>query len=194
MEITVKGKNIDVGDALRKHVAGELESTVGKYFSRALEATVTISREAYLFRANISVHPVRGMLVQSHATADDPWAVFDTALERIAKQLRRYKRRISSHHKRRGAEEVAPAEQVAQYVIAAENEDEELAEEAQPAIIAETTTEISTLTVSEAVMRLDLAELPLVMFRNRASGSLNVVYRRPDGNIGWIDPSTTQQA
>ncbi len=191
MDISINGKRLDVGDVLRKHVEDSLASTVAKYFSRAHDATVTISREAHLFRADISVHPIRGVLAKGHATAADAYAAFDAAAERIAKQLRRYKRRLNDHHKGRGGDETTPAQQ---YIIAAEAEEEELPEHGQPAIIAEMPTEIATLTVSEAVMRMDLADVSALMFRNRANGTLNVVYRRTDGNIGWIDPHNTGPA
>ncbi|TVR98702.1 MAG: ribosome-associated translation inhibitor RaiA [Rhodospirillales bacterium] len=191
MDVAVKGKKLDVGEALRSHVVTNLESAVTKYFSRAHDATVTVSREAHRFRVDISVHPVAGVLAQAHASAEDAYAAFDASLERIAKQIRRYKRRITNHHKGRAPEETIPAQQ---YVIAAESEEaDELPEDAQPAIIAELPTEIATLSVSEAVMRMDLGDVPAMMFRNRANGGLNVVYRRPDGNIGWIDPSGTDK-
>ncbi|MDP6120922.1 MAG: ribosome-associated translation inhibitor RaiA [Rhodospirillales bacterium] len=186
MEILVTGKHLDVGDALRAHVETNLDATVTKYFIRAVDASVTISREPNGFRAGISAHPGRGLLVQGGATAADPYAAFDSALERIAKQLRRYKRRLRDHHKGRRHDDTLPAQQ---YIIAAESEDEELKEATQTPIIAEMPTDIPTLSVGEAVMRMDLGDLPMVMFRNRAGGVFNVVYRRPDGNIGWVDPS-----
>jgi ribosomal subunit interface protein len=191
MDLTIKGKGLDIGEALRSHVEGEVNASVGKYFSRAHDATVSMSREAHRFRADITVHPLRGVVVQSHFAADDAYVAFDTALERVTKQLRRYKRRLTDHHKHRGAEETQPAQQ---YILAAEAEEEELPAEGQPAIIAEIPTEIATLSVGEAVMRMDLADLPALMFRNSAHGGFNVVYRRPDGNIGWIDPANTQNA
>lgn len=191
MDIAIKGKNLDVGDALREHVEFNVDSVVTKYFSRAHDANVTISREAHRFRVDISVHPVSGFLVQGHAAANDAYAAFDSALERIAKQVRRYKRRLNDHHKGRSDDDSIPAQQ---YVLAAETEDEELAADAQPAVVAELMTEIDTMTVGEAVMRMDLADVPALMFRNRGNGGLNVVYRRPDGNIGWIDPLNVQKA
>lgn len=195
MDISIKGKGLDIGDALRGHVEEGLTTAVTKYFARAHDGAVTISREAHRFRVDISVHPVRGMLVQAHATADEPYAAFDSGLERISKQIRRYKRRMTNHHKRRGGDEALPVLQPAhQYVIALEQGDEELPEEANPAIIAELPTQIDTLTVGEAVMRMDLADLPAMMFRNQANGGLNVVYRRSDGNIGWIDPADVSEA
>ena len=186
MDISVKGKNLDVGNALRGHAEGSLSSAVDKYFIRATDASVVFTRQGRKFRADISVHPgPRGLLVQGRHESDDPYAAFDGALERISKQLRRYKRRLANHHKGQGE----TAMLALQYVIQPDHEDEEIAEDAQPVIIAEMPEEIATLTVSEAVMRMDLADLPVTMFRDRTTGRLNVVYHRVDGNIGWIDPS-----
>jgi ribosome hibernation promoting factor len=188
MDLAIKGKGLDIGTALRDHVDAELSDAVGKYFSRAHDATVSVSREAHLFRADITVHPVRGVVVQSHGAAGDAYAAFDAALERIAKRLRRYKRRLTDHHKSRGYEDSLPAQQ---YIIQPEAEGEEVPADGQPAIIAELATEISTLSVGDAVMRMDLADVPALMFRNVSHGGLNVIYRRSDGNIGWIDPTNS---
>ncbi|MEE8393299.1 MAG: ribosome-associated translation inhibitor RaiA [Rhodospirillales bacterium] len=189
MEISVKGKHVDVGDALRGHVEGNLKSNVKKYFDRAIGATVIFSREAHMFRADISVHAGRGMTMQGKSTGEDAYAAFDGAVARIGKQLRRYKRRIRDHHKGRNNEEILKAQQ---YIIAAGDGEEEAPEDLQPAIIAEMSHDIATLTVGEAVMRMDLADSLVVVFRNRAHNGINVIYRRPDGNIGWIDPSNSQ--
>ncbi len=188
MEISVKGKNMDVGDALSSHVQDHLTPAVAKYFTQAIDASVTFSREAHQLRADISVHPgPRGLLIQGKGEAGDAYAAFEGALERIAKQLRRYKRRLSDHHKgASGSDDFLVAQS---YVIEPDHEDAEVEPDGTPVIIAEMSTEISTLTVSEAVMRMDLADAPLVMFRNSANGSMNVVYKRADGNVGWIDPS-----
>lgn len=191
MDISINGRGLDVGEALRLHIDGELADTVAKYFAKALDAAVTISREAHRFRADISVHPIRGVTLQGRASAEDAYAAFDSAMERIGKQLRRYKRRLSDHHKGRAGDEVLIAQQ---FIMAPESEEEELPAEGQPAIIAELSAEIATLSVGEAVMRMDLADTPALMFRNRAHGGLNVVYRRPDGNIGWIDPARAAKA
>ena len=187
MDVSVKGKHVDVGEALRDHVIDHIDKSVRKYFDRALDASVTFSREGRSFRADISVHPGRGMVVQGGGGGGDAYAAFDGALGRIAKQLRRYKRRLKDHHKGRGEDDLIAAQK---YVIAPD-EDEEVLVDAQPTIIAELSTKIATLTVGDAVMRMDLADYPVVMFRNSAHGGLNVVYRRPDGNIGWIDPNST---
>lgn len=193
MDLSINGKGLDVGEALRSHVADQLAGAVTKYFTKALDAGVTISREAHLFRADIAVHPMRGVLVKGHALAEDAYGAFDGALERISKQLRRYKRRLKEHHKGRTAEEAetTPAQQ---YILAAEVVEEELPADGQPTIIAELSTEIATLSVGEAVMRMDLADAPVLMFRNSINGGFNVVYRRSDGNIGWIDPANTHRA
>lgn len=191
MDLTIKGKSLDVGEALRSHIDAELNAAVGKYFAKAVDATVTISREAHRFRADITVHPIRNVTVQGRAAADEAYAAFDAGLERIAKQLRRYKRRLNDHHRHRGPEETQLA---AETILAPEPAEEELPETGQPAIVAELQTEIATLSVGQAVMQMDLADLPALMFRNRKHGGLNVIYRRADGNIGWIDPATPAQA
>lgn len=186
MEISIKGKHVDIGESLQSHAEDNLITNVKKYFDNALDAKVIFSRESHLFLVDISVHVGRGMLVQGSASLEDPYAAFDSALARISKQLRRYKRRLRSH---RGSDKT----QLAQYsIIAPESEIEEVPEDAQPTIVAEMSHEISNLTVSEAVMRMDLANAPVMMFRNSAHGELNVVYRRNDGNVGWIDPSNAQ--
>ena len=190
MEISVKGKQIDVGDALRGHVETQLQSSVKKYFENALDSTVIFSKDGHAFHAEISVHAGRGMVMQGGATANDAYACFDGALSRISKQLRRYKGRISSHHRNGPSDDELL---LAQYsIIESDESEQELPEEGMPTIVAEMPHKIATLTVAEAVMRMDLADAPTLMFRNRAHGGFNVVYRRADGNVGWIDPSTSE--
>lgn len=191
MDVIVKGKHIDVGEALRTHAEASLRSHVEKYFSRAHDAQVIFSRAAHGFRADITVHPKRAFVVQGSAEGADAYAAFDAALERILKQLRRYKRRLIDQHQRSRDEEVLAAHQ---YVLAPEPEEEVPPKEAPPVVVAEMPHEIAMLTVGEAVMRMDLADTPVIMFRNRANGAFNVVYRRPDGNIGWIDPTNFSRA
>ena len=155
--------------------------------------TVTLSREGAMMHVDISVHPgPRGMVVQGGGQAAEAYPAFDLALERIRKQLRRYKRRLVDDHRRRGHnnDDVLPAQQ---YVIQSEAADDEVEADAQPIIVAEMQTDIATLSVSEAVMRMDLADLPLLMFRNIKTDTLSVVYHRKDGNIGWIDPSPSEK-
>lgn len=187
MNLTVKGKNIDVGEALRTHVAQSLDHHIAKYFGNPIESTVTFSKQSHLFSADLSVHIGRGILVQAEASADQAYAAFDLAMDHLAKRMRRYKRRLRDH--RRAETESFRA---AQYVLAPEPDEEAEHSTANgseaPAVIAEMQTEIPTLTVGEAVMRLDLSDLKAMMFLNRAHGGLNMVYRRNDGNIGWVDP------
>jgi ribosomal subunit interface protein len=192
MQLSVSGKHIDVGDALRGHVAATLEPTVDRYFGRAIEAKVLFARERHLFHADISVHIARGMMVQSHGEAPDAYAAFDGAAERLETRLQRYKGRLIGRRKDRDAEE--PTETAQHYVLAADSGlDGEDPERGRPAIVAELASDISTLTVGEAVMRLDLGDLPVLMFRNRSHDRLNVVYRRSDGTVGWIDPQAVSQ-
>ncbi len=191
MQLSVKGKQIDVGDSLRQHVETQLSEVVGKYFGDTIEALVTFSREAHLFRADITVHAGRGITLQSNASASEPYPAFDQAAERIGQRLRRHKNRLKKHHQ----EEPSPAASMAHaFVLNAEQEDAADENGDNPVIVAEMTTSIETLAVSEAVMRMDLADLPALMFRNRANGELNMVYRRADGNIGWVDPSQGRKA
>ncbi len=190
MNISIKGKHVDVGEALRGHVVEHLTATVAKYFERAMESSIVFSREGHLFRADISVHARRGTVMQGHSTTDDAYTAFDKALDRVAKQLRRHKRRLRDHHKSQSNVETLPA----QYsIIASAGEEEgEALVDAKAVIVAEMPHEIAILTVGEAVTRMDLNDSPIMMFRNRAHGGFNVIYRRGDGNIGWIDPKNTQ--
>lgn len=186
MNLIVKGQQIDVGDALREHVRGSLDDVFGKYFGNAIDATVTFSRDAHLYRASISAHVGRGIMAQSEALADQPYVACDQALDRLAKRLRRHKRRLRDHHKT-----PVEVESAGLYVLSGEQGEDESPIEAgdgAPMVIAEMKTDIATLTVSEAVMRLDLANDGALMFVNSAHGGLNMVYRRPDGNVGWVDP------
>lgn len=194
MNLTVKGKNIDVGESLRGHIAENLGRMFEKYFSNPIEASVTLSKQAHIFTAQLSVHVGRGILLQSEAGADQAYAAYDLAAEHMAKRLRRYKRRLRDHHR-----EASESYQAAQFILAPEMGEEEpdhgaVNGDASPAIIAEMQTDIPTLTVGEAVMRLDLSDTKAMMFHNRAHGGLNMVYRRNDGNIGWVDPQLKESA
>jgi len=188
MQLTVKGKQLNVGDALRTHVSDSLSHILSKYFGDAIEVGVTISRDGHMYRAVIAAHVGRGIQVQAQGDAEEPYPAFDTAAEHLAKRLRRYKSRLRDHHKdsARNAEIL-----LAQQYILADDDEEEPSEDAvtgQPAVVAEMTTEIPSLTVSEAVMRMDLADQPALMFRNASHDGLNMIYRRSDGNVGWVDP------
>ena len=182
---------MDVGDALREHNEGCLVTGVSKYFDNAIDAQVTLSRNNHNFHTECNVHIGSGIDVSASADHADAYTSFDTAAERIEKQLRRYKRRLKSHHgKERYNAKLSFAAQT--FVLAPEPEDDDLESEVpdewQPIIVAESKADIPYCTVGEAVMRMDLANLPAMMFHNIQTNGLNVVYRRTDGNIGWIDP------
>jgi ribosomal subunit interface protein len=187
MHLTVTGKQIDTGDALRRHVESSLDSILGKYFKTAIEAHVVFSKEAHLSRAEVSLHIGRGIVVNAGAAATEVYAAYEAAAERIAKQLRRYKRRLRDHHAKE-REPSEASERARDYVLAPLSEETEENSGGAPAVIAEMSTELPNLTVGEAVMRMDLADAAVLLFRNRSHGELNLVYRRADGNIGWIDP------
>jgi ribosomal subunit interface protein len=194
MQLSVSGKHIDVGDALRGHVAATLEPTVDRYFGRAIEAKVLFARERHLFHADISVHIARGMMVQSHGEAPDAYAAFDGAAERLETRLQRYKGRLIDRRREKAPPEERP-ETVPHYVLAADTGTRaEDPENGRPAVIAEQLSEIAVLSVSEAVMTLDLGDLPILMFRNRNNQRINVIYRRPDGTVGWLDPQPSPGA
>lgn len=190
MQINVSGKGVEIGESLRTHVEAQVEEHVKKYIDRVTHIYVVVSREAHMFRiditGNLGTHA--GLVVRGRGENVDVYAAFDEALERVSKQLRRYKRKITNHHKDT-LDEVAVARRVSgkKYVISPEAGEQD--EEKQSAlVIAEKPTEIETLTVSQAVMKMDLQDLPALMFFNSAHGRLNVVYRRADGNISWVDP------
>jgi ribosomal subunit interface protein len=189
MQITVSGKQIDLSDALRERVSQELAGITGKYFEHAQDARVTFARSRLGFICDINLHAGRGLTLRGEAEGADAYAAFDKAAVHVGKRLRRYRRRVNEHA-RDDAQRARPGS-ARQLILAAEaddHEEPETATHAAPVVIAETTTEIAHLSVSEAVMRMELADHPVLMFRDMNSGVLNVVYRRADGNIGWIDP------
>jgi ribosomal subunit interface protein len=197
MHITVSGKQVELSDALRTRVATSLDQITHKYFDDALEAIVTFSRARSFFTCDINVHAGRGLILRGEGEAADANGAFDDAAEHIAKRLRRYRRRVNDHARDHGAKERPEPEAARQYVLRQEDEVGQPDPAADPVdqplayatVIAEAQTEISRLTVSDAVMRMDLAHQQVLMFRNSATGELNVVYRRSDGHIGWIDPT-----
>jgi ribosomal subunit interface protein len=193
MQITVSGKQVEMSDALRTRVATQLDTIAGKYFDHALEAHVTFSRARSFFTCDINVHAARGLMLRGEGEAADANAAFDDAAEHIAKRLRRYRRRVNEHARDSAHKERPQAAR--QYVLRQEEEEHPaestgtLQASTYATVVAETPAEIASLTVSDAVMRMDLADQPVLMFRNSATHELNVVYRRSDGHIGWIDPA-----
>lgn len=189
MRYQISGKQIDIGESLQSHVKTELNEVTAKYAGRPTDATVVFSRNAHEFVCEIVVHLSTGLTAQAKGHATEIYAAFDSGAEKMAKQLRRYKRRLKDHHADRlQPVEVLPA---AQYIVAAsEDTDEEKPADLGPTIIAEMETKIPTLSVGEAVMQMELADASMLVFRNEKGGGINVVHRRDDGNIGWIEPQS----
>jgi ribosomal subunit interface protein len=192
MNIVVTGKHLDVGSSFRTYIEENLTQTMEKYFSSPIDATVVISHEAdHFIRTDLSVHPGRGISIRVHGTAHKPYPSFDQALEKLENQFRRYKDRLKSHHHNTPLSETFSS--ATQYIIQDASDHDSHKEEAKPVTIAEMTAPLLTLTVGEAVMHLDLSDAPVIVFYNKGSNSVNVVYRRKDGNIGWIDPQISSQ-
>ena len=192
MQLSIHGKQMDLGDALRTHIADKLEDINQKYFNRAIEAIVTLSPEGHAFtKTHISIRVGKDIMVMSDAQDTDAYASFDSAADKVAKQLRRYKKRLRDHHERLEEESIIKAQHS---VISPEQTEEEPEEHTDPIVVAEMVTNIQTMSVSEAVMRLDLSGENALLFRNAQHDGLNMVYRRPDGNIGWVDPEGNETA
>ena len=190
MDIRVSGHQIDTGAALQEHASDRLTTMVEKHFSRALSSTVTFGKApASSFAADIILHVNHGLILKSHGQAHDPHVAFDQAAEKIEKQLRRYRRRIKDRHEQSAH---AVREDEAAYTVFAPIEEPEAEAEVaadSPPVIAETRVDIPEVSVSDAVMMLDLRHTNALFFKNAGSGLHNMVYRRNDGSIGWVEPS-----
>jgi ribosomal subunit interface protein len=182
MQVTVKGRQLDVGQALRTHVEDTLNGLTTKYFGNPIDATAIFSQDAHLYKADISVHAGRGIVVQTTGEADEIYPAFEAAIDKVGKRLQKLKGRMRDHHRDNAVEPAA--EYHLQPGKVAEGEEPA----GQPPIVAEMPTHIGVMTVAEAVMYMDLADLPALMFRNSAHNELNMVYRRGDGAVGWVDP------
>lgn len=198
MQIQITGKHIDLGASLRDRIENGLEAAVSKYFSRTGEARVFVSKAGPFVEVDCNVHLPSGIVLQSTGKAGDPYAALEDSLEKMEKRVRRYKRRLKDHH---GPQSPAmPVEAAAEAVFRVNGEDlDDEGEvgpngEAYPLTVAETAVQIRTMSVSQAVMQLELQELPALMFRNAGHDGLNMVYRRPDGHIGWVDPASARKA
>lgn len=205
MQIQVVSKGIDVSDALREQILARVEDGVAKYFNRPGEAYVSISREGIGFRVDCSLHLPSGVMLQAHGEAEDAYRAAENTMERLEKRLRRYKRKLKNHHNDNKA--ALPAETLPIFVLQGSRDDtldddyedeEDYAAPVngapEPIVIAERPGEVRTLTVGMASLELDAADSPFLMFRNAANGGLNIVYRRPDGHIGWLDPSRADRS
>lgn len=187
MRYQITGKQIDIGDALQTHVKDGLNEAIAKYAERPTEAVVIFSKSAHEYVCEATVHLSTGLTAQAKAHANEIYASFEGCSEKMEKQLRRYKRRLKDHHSKR----TDPVEhlEASSYILASDQEEgESEPEDLQPIIVAESQTRIPSLSVGEAVMQMELAGAPVLVFRKEGRDGLNVVYRREDGNIGWIDP------
>ena len=188
MAIQVTGKNIDLGSALRSYVLDKLDKAFEKYGSQGLSGHIFIEKEHGRFATTCAVHMASGLSLQSHGSAAEAHPSVDEAMDRLEKRLRRYKRRLKNHHQTSAPRNSAADINAIDYTL--RHDEDEDAEDAElaPAIVAETQTAIHDLSVSNAVMEMDLADKPFLIFTNASHGRLNVVYRREDGHVGWIDP------
>ena len=192
MQIQITGKHMDLGEALRGRIESGLEAAVSKYFNRTGDARVFVSQQGPFVEVDCNVHLPSGIVLQSTGKAEDPYAALEDSLDKMEKRVRRYKRRLKDHH---AGNTTFPGEPAAESVLRVNghdvdsDEDQSDASDSAPLTVAETAVQIRTMSVSEAVMQLELQEVPALMFRNAGHERLNMVYRRPDGHIGWVDPA-----
>lgn len=190
MRYQISGKQIEIGQALQTHVKDNLGSITDKYAERPTDAVVVFSKSGPEFACETTVHLSTGLTASAKAYAHEIYAAFEATSDKLEKQLRRYKRRLKDHHRDRAT----PIDVFggASYILASSETADEVAEPEtlQPIIVAEMETKIPSLSVGEAVMQMEIAGAPLLVFREQGHGRINVVYRRDDGNIGWIDPAT----
>jgi ribosomal subunit interface protein len=188
MRYQITGKHIDIGDALQTHVTNELGTVLEKYSQRPTDATVVFSKSGHEYVCEATVHLSSGLTAAAKGHATEIYAAFEACAEKMDKQLRRYKRRLKDHHRDRT--EPVELSGASSYILASQQDgaDSDEPESLQPIIVAEMETRIPSLSVGEAVMQMELAGAPVLVFRNEKKDGVNVVYRRDDGNIGWIDP------
>lgn len=199
MELAIHGKQMDVGDALRTHVTARLEDINSKYFNRAIDVNVTFSPESHSFiKSHVSLRVGKDIMVQASAIEANAYVAFDSAAEKVGKQLGRYKRRLRDHHERLEQSPEAELTKARDYILAIKEidglsdkdvEDEDVPHGNDPLVIAEVSTHIQKMSVSDAVMRMDLSGQSALLFRNPKNNRLNMVYHRADGNIGWVEPA-----
>ncbi|CAN7289265.1 ribosome-associated translation inhibitor RaiA [Rhizobium sp. LjRoot98] len=185
MSVRVSGKHMEIGETFRLRIEDQIEQAVTKYFDGGYSSQVTVEKSGSRFSADCKIHLDSGAALQASGEANDPQAAFDAASERIAKRIRRYKRKLKDHHNGNGHAGFA---EVAYTVMdSVPDEDDELPDNYAPTIVAESSKQLKTMSVANAVMALDMTDDPVLMFRSPGNEQLNIVYRRNDGNIGWID-------
>lgn len=185
MSVRVTGKHMEIGDSFRERIETQISDAVSKYFDGGYSSQITVTKSASRFSADCAVHLDTGINLHATGEAVDPQVAFDSAAERIEKRLRRYKRKLKDHHSAPNSTEIG-------YTVmdAVPELDEEVPEDYAPTIVAESTKKLKTMSVASAVMTLDMTDEPVVLFRSPGKEELNIVYRRQDGNIGWIDSAT----
>lgn len=189
MDLRVSGKNFSLGESMRTHVETRIGAAVAKYFDGNVAGHVVVDHEGAGYRSDCTLHLASGVTLHSEGRAQEPYASFEQAAERLEKRLRRYKRRLKDHHGPGHHVPGEPAETFASYVLEAPEDEHIESGEFSPVVVAEKTTALRTLSVSNAVLDLDMTGAPVLVFRNAGSERVNIVYRRSDGNIGWIDPA-----
>jgi len=195
MSLRISGKHMDVGDAFRTRIEERIADMLGKYFDGGYEGHVTVSKSGLRFSADCMIHLDSGAALQATGDAHDPLAAFEAAAERLDKRLRRYKRRLKSRSFAAAGNGADIGSDIAYTIVApVADEEDEVPDDYAPAIVAESTMSLKTMSVASAVIELDTKESPVFVFRNAGNDHVNIVYRRSDGNIGWIDPSTTRAA
>lgn len=195
MTLRISGKSISIGEAIRDRVSARTDEVLRKYFDGNYSGHITLSKDGFGFRTDCALHLDSGITLEADAMAADAYASADQALLMIEKRLRRYKSRLKDRSARKAyaanaalADINGAALDAPSYVIEAPSHEDESTSEFNPVIIAEATTSLRRFSVSEAVMELDLTGAPVVVFQHGSSGRVNVIYRRPDGNVGWVDP------
>ncbi|MFZ1774479.1 MAG: ribosome-associated translation inhibitor RaiA [Rhizobiaceae bacterium] len=192
MSLRISGKHMDIGDSFRARIEERVAEAVEKHFAGGYSGSVTVEKNGSRFTADCHLHLTSGMTLQAKGDAQDPMPAFDAAAERIEKRLRRYKRRLKSHNA--GSDRSEPIDMAYSVLEPLADTDEDMPADFAPAVVAETTLALRSQSVAAAVIELDAKDSPVHVFRNGASGQINIVYRRPDGNIGWIDPATFASA
>jgi ribosomal subunit interface protein len=192
MQIKITGKHLDIGDALRSHIEGKLQSFRERFFEGSVHGNVILEKQRGQFLCDCTLHLATGLVLQSHAQEGTAMGSADSALAHLEKQLKKYKQRLKDHH--RHPREGRVASEALAYVIDHHDHEDDTELGHNPPVIAETSAVIPELSVGEAVMQLDISTTDFVLFHNSKEGRINVVYRRPDGNIGWLDPRQTQTA
>jgi ribosomal subunit interface protein len=188
MTLRVSGKNLDIGEALRQHILEKVEATVARYFGGSVGGHVVMTREGFGYRSDCTLRLSSGVSLHAEGRGREPYLCFDQAADKIERRLRRYKTRLKTHAGLPGA----GLGRVANYVVEPPQEDEEPAGGFNPVVVAEGTEELKSLSIASAVAELDLTGAPVVVFEHAVSGRVNVVYRRRDGAIGWLDPQASR--